>query len=81
MTIKYQDSQINAMSLNPEKQEHLACATNPNVVVFDYNGDVSAPMTSYTGHAGNVTAMGYQKEGKWLFSASEDKTVKVWDVR
>ena len=42
---------------------------------------MSAPVLSYTGHTNNVTALGYQKEGKWLFSASEDKTVKIWDVR
>jgi G protein beta subunit-like protein len=75
---KVPDSQVNAMVLSPE---HLACATNPNIVVYDYHGDVSAPVLSYTGHTNNVTALGYQKEGKWLFSASEDKTVKVWDVR
>lgn len=55
--------------------------TNPNLLVFDYGGDVSAPHAQYTGHTGNVTAVGYQKEGKWMYSASEDKSVKVWDVR
>lgn len=68
-------------SASPGGVEHVACAGNPNILVFDYGGDVAAPSTSYTGHSSNVTAVGYQREGRWLFSASEDKTVKVWDVR
>ncbi len=81
LTIKLPEAQVNAMVLSPEHRDHLACATNPNISVFDFHGDVSAPMLSYTGHTGNVTALGYQKEGKWLYSVSEDKTSKIWDVR
>lgn len=80
LTVKLPDSQVNALALSPGR-DHLAAATNPNIAVYDYNGDVSAPLLSYTGHAGNVTALGYQREGQWIFSGSEDKTVKLWDVR
>lgn len=38
-------------------------------------------MLSFDGHAGNVTAVGFQKDATWLFSGSEDGTVKLWDVR
>ena len=33
------------------------------------------------GHVGNVTAIGFQKEGRYLYSSSEDGTMKVWDLR
>ena len=29
----------------------------------------------------NVTAVGWQWEAKWLWSASEDGTLRVWDIR
>lgn len=32
-------------------------------------------------HKTNVTAIGFFKESKWLFTGSEDRTVKVWDLR
>jgi target of rapamycin complex subunit LST8 len=33
------------------------------------------------GHTGNVTSIGFQQEGRFLYSGSEDGTVKVWDLR
>ena len=32
-------------------------------------------------HTGNITSMGFQKDGKWLFTGSEDGTIKLWDLR
>jgi G protein beta subunit-like protein len=36
---------------------------------------------AYEGHAGNVTAVGWQRDGRWLFSGSEDGSVRIWDPR
>ena len=36
---------------------------------------------SYEGHTTNVTAVGFQKEGRWIYSCSEDGSVKIWDLR
>ena len=33
------------------------------------------------GHTNNVTAIGFQKDGRYLYSCSEDGTIKVWDLR
>lgn len=36
---------------------------------------------SFDGHKNNVTAVGFQCDGRWMFTGSEDGTVKLWDVR
>lgn len=33
------------------------------------------------GHTNNVTSIGFQKDGRFLYSGSEDGTVKLWDLR
>lgn len=36
---------------------------------------------SFDGHTTNVTSLGFQREGKWMYTGSEDGTVKIWDLR
>ena len=38
-------------------------------------------MLSFDEHKQNVTGIGFQKEGKWLYTSSEDGLVKIWDMR
>jgi len=36
---------------------------------------------TYEGHTGNITALGFQKDNKWFFTASEDGTLKIFDIK
>ncbi len=36
---------------------------------------------TFDGHSNNVTAVGFQRERKWVFSGSEDGAIKIWDIR
>lgn len=67
-------------------------AGNPCIRVYDnnhHNTTVNSsptaeqinPVLSLEGHRSNVTAVGWQWEGRWVWSASEDGTARVWDVR
>ncbi|KAJ6250848.1 target of rapamycin complex subunit lst8 [Anaeramoeba flamelloides] len=79
-TIQYPDSQVNVMCITPTKQ-YLSVGGNPHVKLYDINGNDSTPVTSFNGHSNNVTAMGFQNDMRWMFTSSEDKTVKIWDLR
>jgi len=84
-TIQYGDSQyagshINKIDITPDKQ-YLAVAGNPHVRLFEVATNNNSPITSFDGHKTNVTAVGFQKEGKWMYTSSEDGTVKIWDLR
>jgi WD40 repeat protein len=35
---------------------------------------------SFRGHTGIVGSLAFSPKGRWLFSGSRDKTVKVWDL-
>lgn len=79
-TIQYPDSQVNQLCITPDKQ-FLAAAGNPHVRLFEINSSSNQPVTSFDGHTHNVTSVGFQKDRKWMYSGSEDGTVKIWDIR
>ena len=49
--------------------------------LFDLNSSASNPIQNFDDHTGNVTAMGFEKDCKWIYSGSEDKTIRIWDYR
>lgn len=79
-TLQYADSQVNKLEITPDKQ-YLAAAGNPHIRLFEVTTNNPQPVLSFDGHTGNVTAVGFERDSKWLFSGSEDGTVKLWDVR
>eukprot|EP01116_Phalansterium_solitarium_P008814 TRINITY_DN22779_c0_g1_i1.p1 TRINITY_DN22779_c0_g1~~TRINITY_DN22779_c0_g1_i1.p1 ORF type:complete len:316 (+),score=107.90 TRINITY_DN22779_c0_g1_i1:98-1045(+) len=79
-TINYDGSQVNRLEITPDKQ-YIAAAGNPHVRLFEVNTTNPNPVTSFEGHKGNVTAVGFHKDGKWMFTGSEDNTIKIWDLR
>merc|ERR1711916_113082 len=79
-TIQHPDSQVNTLAITPDR-EHLAAAGNPSVRMYEVHTQHANPVTSYDGHSGNVTSVGFHSECKWLYTGSEDGTVKVWDMR
>lgn len=34
----------------------------------------------YDGYTGNVTAVGFESYGSWMYTGSEDGMVKIWDL-
>jgi G protein beta subunit-like protein len=79
-TLEYRGSQVNQLAITPDKS-FLAVAGNPHIRLYDINSHTLNPLLSFDGHTGNVTSVGFQKDRKWLYSGSEDGTVKIWDIR
>ena len=79
-TLQYADSQVNKLEITPDKR-YLAAAGNPHVRLFEVNASNPQAVTSYDGHTGNVTAVGFEPHGSWMYTGSEDGTVKMWDLR
>lgn len=76
---QHKESQVNKLELSPDLT-YVAAAGNPQIKFFDINGNSQSAVLSFTGHTNNITSLGFQKQGKWMYSASEDQTVKLWDL-
>lgn len=76
-TLQHPESQVNKIEIAPDKTA-IAAAGNPSLRLFDLR---SGTATAYEGHTNNVTAVGFQREGRWMYTGSEDGTIKIWDVR
>lgn len=68
-TLQYADSQVNKLEITAEKQ-YIAAAGNSQIRLFDVNSNDPQPVSSFDGHVGNVTAVGFQKDSKWMFSGA-----------
>ena len=80
-TITHADSQVNRLSITPDCK-YLAAGGNPQIRLYDIRTAHSEKSSfNFEGHRGNVTALGFHKDAKWMFSGSEDGTAKVWDYR
>ncbi|KAL2923669.1 Target of rapamycin complex subunit LST8-1, partial [Bienertia sinuspersici] len=78
--IQYPNSQVNRIEITPNKR-YLAAAGNPQIHLFDVDSSNPQPVTSYNSHTNNVTAVGFPIDGNWMYSGSEDGTIKIWDLR
>ncbi|KAJ2441680.1 TOR complex subunit lst8 [Coemansia sp. RSA 2424] len=78
-TIMYTDSQINRMALSSDKH-YLAVAGNPRISLYDVFGTSEQPVLNLDGHKGNVTAVEFTQDYKFLATSSEDKTIRWWDI-
>lgn len=66
-TIPHNDSHVNKLEISQDKR-WLAAAGNPSVKVYDIQSNTNSPYFTFTGHSGNVSAIGFNKEGRWLYS-------------
>ncbi|OAD75480.1 hypothetical protein PHYBLDRAFT_38463 [Phycomyces blakesleeanus NRRL 1555(-)] len=82
-TIQHADSQVNRLCISPDKTVLAASGKNANhsVKLYDINSTNGNPFVTFGEHTGNVTATGFHGEGRWMYTASEDGHLKIWDTR
>ena len=79
-TIQYPESAINQLEISPDKS-WIAAAGNPQMRLFEVAPNNNNPITTFDGHKSNVMSIGFQKNSQWMYSGSEDCTIKIWDIR
>lgn len=79
-TIQFPDSQVNVLEVSPNRRK-LAAGGNHSVRLYETHTSNSTPVYTADKHTSNVTAIGFHKYGNWMYTGSEDGTIKIWDLR
>ncbi|OWF34603.1 Target of rapamycin complex subunit lst8 [Mizuhopecten yessoensis] len=72
--------QVNALAITPDKQL-IAAAGYQHIRMYDLNSNNPNPVINYEGISKNITGVGFQEEGKWMYTGGEDNNVRIWDLR
>uniref|UniRef100_A0A8B9MFB0 WD repeat domain 27 n=1 Tax=Accipiter nisus TaxID=211598 RepID=A0A8B9MFB0_9AVES len=59
--------------------EMLSCGLADKTVLI-FNSNLTDTYNVFAGHDGAVNSVGWSHDKKWLVSASEDRTLRVWSV-
>uniref|UniRef100_UPI00358FC97E target of rapamycin complex subunit LST8 n=1 Tax=Myxine glutinosa TaxID=7769 RepID=UPI00358FC97E len=79
-TLQHQHSQVNALEITPDRS--LIAATGyQHIRMYDLNSNNPNPVISYDGISKNVTSVGFQEDGRWMYTGGEDCMARIWDLR
>ncbi|KAI5117934.1 hypothetical protein M0805_009442 [Coniferiporia weirii] len=72
---------VNVVAYSPDGR-HVASSSGVDLRVWDTQavGSWGSAGVSFKGHTGYVSAAKYSPDGRYIVSASEDMTVRIWDM-
>lgn len=79
-TFSLPEKQVNCLAISPDKGSIVA-GGNPLVRLYDTGSKGSDALLAFEGHGSNVTAVGFDRAARFMFSSSEDGSVRIWDPR
>jgi WD40 repeat protein len=77
-TLRHPDSQVCCLEITPDKQ-FIAAGGNPQIRLYEINNPTTdTPVLTLEGHTSSITSLGFQRDGRYLYSGSEDGTFCVF---
>jgi target of rapamycin complex subunit LST8 len=52
-----------------------------HIRMYELNSSNANPVVNCEGLTKNVTSVGFQEDGKWMFTGGEDCSARIWDLR
>jgi len=72
--------QVNALEITPDGCQ-LAAAGYGHIRMYDLQSPIPTAVINFEGVSKNITAVGFQADGRFMFTGGEDCTAKLWDMR
>ncbi|CAI4222494.1 unnamed protein product [Auanema sp. JU1783] len=80
ISMPHAEAQVNAMTFQPNTN-NLAVASWQKVRLFDISSPQSPLVGSFEGVHRNITCVGFEPSGHWMFSGGEDGVCRVYNTR
>lgn len=71
---------MNALVISPDKK-YLTTASYQHIYMYDLPSSNQNAVINYEGTTKNVTCVGFNLDGRWMYSGGEDGRARIWDVR
>ena len=59
----------------------LAAGGYQHIRMFDLTSGDLNPVVNYGGISKNVMTVGFQEDGRWMYSGGEDCSARIWDLK
>ncbi|XP_059485892.1 target of rapamycin complex subunit lst8 [Neocloeon triangulifer] len=79
-TLQHTESQVNALEITPDRQR-IAAAGYQHIRMYEINSSNANPVVNCEGLTKNVSSVGFQEDGKWMYTGGEDCSARIWDLR
>ncbi|XP_037026806.1 protein LST8 homolog [Bradysia coprophila] len=76
-TISHSDSQINALDITSDKKILASCGYQ-HIRLYDLTTNM--PLVNFERVSKNVNRVGFQEDGKWMYTGGEDCRVRLWEM-
>lgn len=71
---------MNILQISPDRKS-VAAGGFQHVRIYDVQGQATNPTINLEGILKNVTTLGFNKDGSWMFTGGEDGSARIWDLR
>ncbi|XP_062525778.1 target of rapamycin complex subunit lst8 isoform X3 [Bombyx mori] len=71
--------QVNSLEISPTSM--VAAAGFQHIRLYDLSSANPDPVTTFEDISKNVSRVGFQKNGTWMYTGGEDCTARIWDPR
>lgn len=69
---------MNALEITPDKSL-LVAGGYQHIRIYDMVSNT--PVMNLEGVSKNISRIGFQEDGKWMFTGGEDNRVRIWDMK